>query len=264
MNLNQLIEKKIWENIRVDNECWTFLVSYKGRSSIAIHLPNKKQKYISPHRYIYQWCFGPITKSQDVLRRCNNQACVNPLHLYIGRSTRIVKLEKAFLFWKKVNKSGGEDTCWPWTGATNVSGYGKFTFWEAKKATTVGAHRFSYLLANGPISDDLFVCHNCPGGDNKLCVNPKHLWLGTNSENLMDASRKGTIARGDRNGSRLYPERLAIGETNANAKLSTIEVVEIRKKFHSGIRLSMLAKEYSVSRSTLGSLIKRETWRHVE
>lgn len=85
-------------------------------------------------------------------------------------------------FWERVQKT---DDCWLWTGSTDKDGYG--WFWVDGKTAT--AHRFSYALHNdGAIPDGLYVCHSC---DNPPCVNPDHLWLGTNQDNMDDCARKG-------------------------------------------------------------------------
>ena len=83
-------------------------------------------------------------------------------------------------FWMKVDKT---KTCWLWTASKNSLGYGRFKF----QGKTGGAHRYSYLLVNGPIPDGLCVCHKC---DVRACVNPKHLWLGTISDNAKDMVSK--------------------------------------------------------------------------
>ncbi len=86
------------------------------------------------------------------------------------------------LFWAKVNKSSG--ACWFWTVALHGSGYGIFGIGK----TTYRAHRISWTLKRGPIPKGLFVLHKC---DVRACVNPSHLFLGTNQDNVNDMIRKG-------------------------------------------------------------------------
>jgi HNH endonuclease len=90
-------------------------------------------------------------------------------------------------FWSKTRKTNG---CWLWIGAKNAAGYGK-VFWNKdteRRSVLTDAHRTSWLLHFGPIPDGCYVCHAC---DTPSCVNPQHLWLGTNSDNILDAIRKG-------------------------------------------------------------------------
>lgn len=92
-------------------------------------------------------------------------------------------------FFSKVNKTDG---CWEWTGSFTTTGYG--SFYDKKMYR---AHRFSWVLFNGDIPDGLHVCHTC---DNRKCVNPEHLFLGTNMDNLNDRQNKGRQAKGTKNG----------------------------------------------------------------
>ena len=84
-------------------------------------------------------------------------------------------------FWDKVDKTG---ECWIWTASKNKKGYGRFGFGSRAQL----AHRVSWLLSNGEIPDGMLACHTC---DNPPCVNPSHLWLGTQKDNVVDMSSKG-------------------------------------------------------------------------
>lgn len=84
-------------------------------------------------------------------------------------------------FWAKVDRSGD---CWVWTAYRNRNGYGQFWFNRSLHL----AHRVSWILTNGSIPDGLCVLHQC---DNPPCVNPAHLWVGTQVENIADRDAKG-------------------------------------------------------------------------
>lgn len=87
-------------------------------------------------------------------------------------------------FLRKIEKQ--ENGCWLTTSKPILnSGYAQFSYGKYGKIT---AHRLSYVLFNGDIKDGLKVCHSC---DNKRCVNPGHLWLGTQKQNLQDMKQKG-------------------------------------------------------------------------
>lgn len=94
-------------------------------------------------------------------------------------------MNRELLFWEKVEKTEG---CWEWRGCRQKKGYGQFSIGSNLH---VQAHRYSYQISVGPIPDGLFVCHH---RDNKGCVRPDHLFLGTNRENILDASAKGLLS----------------------------------------------------------------------
>jgi hypothetical protein len=89
-------------------------------------------------------------------------------------------------FWEKVSV-GTDDVCWNWQAATNNRGYGVIGVGPHSVETT---HRVSWTLRNGSIPDGLWVLHHC---DNRRCVNPLHLYLGTIAENTRDAVERGRI-----------------------------------------------------------------------
>lgn len=98
-------------------------------------------------------------------------------------SFRVPTLDR---FWSKVEKSSA---CWLWTGAT-IRGYGQISGYVDGKKRPLYAHRLSWELEHGPISDGKVVCHHC---DEPLCVRPDYLFLGSQHDNLTDARRKGRL-----------------------------------------------------------------------
>jgi hypothetical protein len=88
-------------------------------------------------------------------------------------------------FWDNVT-IGGVGDCWEWLRYTNVDGYGRLR-WNEKY---IGAHRVAWEKANGPIPGGMHVLHRC---DNPPCVNPSHLFLGTNKDNMDDRDSKGRL-----------------------------------------------------------------------
>jgi hypothetical protein len=135
------------------------------------------------------------------------------------------------------------DGCWLWMGVENSNGYGRFTHKDDHHL----AHRFGYELFFGSIPDGMNVCHRC---DNRKCVNPEHLWLGSQSDNLNDAVAKGRMHRPDTRADR-----------NGNTSLTWEKVRTIRSMHDSGVRKFHLASLFGVSPSTIGNIINQETWK---
>jgi len=140
-------------------------------------------------------------------------------------------------FWKKVAIDPGG--CWLWTGSKR-KGYGQLRVGHK----VFGAHCISWIIHNGSIPDGLCVCHDCPGGDNRACLNPEHLWLGTKKDNSIDAVEKGRHAR----------VRL-IGELNPSAKLTESEVNLIRQLSQNGVMQKSLCRQFGVAKSTICRIV---------
>jgi HNH endonuclease len=126
-------------------------------------------------------------------------------------------------FWARTQKSEG---CWTWVGCADRDGYGQIT----AAGRQLKAHRFSWELHNSAIPQGLCVCHRC---DNRACVNPEHLFLGTNRDNTRDKVAKG---------------RHPVGEASATSTLTNAEVEQIRQLLREGKQSqASIAREFGVT-----------------
>lgn len=145
-------------------------------------------------------------------------------------------------FWSKVDKSGGDEACWIWTGNRMRNGYGRFG--------QSLAHRIAYELTHGPIPDTLpCVCHRC---DNRICVNPAHLFAGTISDNNADRVTKG------REG-----VHVSYGERNGLSKLTETQVREVRRLWDRGEKARAISNATGIPVNNVYFIGRRETWKHL-
>lgn len=145
-------------------------------------------------------------------------------------------------FWKKVNKNG-PNGCWLWIGWAQ-EGYGRLT--DEAVGKEVGAHRYSYKLHKGD-PGPLLVCHTC---DVTLCVNPDHLYAGTQKQNMEDM-----VARKRQN--------KAKGVNAARSKLTESIVLEIRKDLATGMHDVAIMAKHGTSRGNIYAIKNRTTWKHI-
>lgn len=191
--------------------------------------------------------------------------------------------------WSKVDICS-EDECWVCQTKPSVGGYRRIKI----DGVSYRAHRLAWELSHGPIPDGLVVRHRCPTGPNPGCCNPKHLQLGSHADNVADREADGNTARGDRHGLRIHPERIARGERHGSrtkperlcrgdenvarkhpelmprgerhgrAKLTASKVRGIRAWGAKGWTHAQLAVAFHVRKPTIGQVLRRETWKHIE
>lgn len=149
-------------------------------------------------------------------------------------------------FWLKVNKNGAIPRhaphlgpCWLWTGARRSGGYGHVNV----AGRFVAAHRFALQLTGSQPRNDLAVLHRC---DNPPCVNPEHLRIGTQAENVHDMISKGR-------------QRYVIGESNASAKLTASAAIDI---YHCNEANAVIAARFGIDQTVVSRIKTGKAWQH--
>lgn len=216
------------------------------------------------YRFAWERKNGAIPTGMHLLHSCDNRRCVNVAHLSLGTNLDNIRdkqlrgrahrnssgfvrpkrsrvtVRQSFSSQYSIDPKSG---CWLWNRAL-VGGYGCVSV-RGKK---IKAHRWSYRLARGPIQRGLVVMHIC---DTPACVNPGHLRLGTQVENVLD-----TVSKRRHKG--------APGESNAKAKLTTRQVSEIRRRSLSGETRVSLSRQFGVSASMVSQIARGKAWKHQE
>lgn len=197
----------------------------------------------------------PCARVTSITLRC--LACGADFHPFQGReTTSFVCSRKCFSAYQVTNlRLSGEalrrrfekffektDGCWIWKGDKQSKGYGRISI----NSVDTLAHRFAYELYKGPITDGLFVCHTC---DNPACVNPDHLWLGTNQDNQIDCASKN----------RNYKLPWLGGSRHPRAVI-TEETAKAIKNFDGSNKDA--AEKFKVSKSVVSQIRTGQTWKH--
>jgi predicted XRE-type DNA-binding protein len=186
----------------------------------------------------YQWCKTPPRFCSS---RCHSDSRI------------IVDLDA--YFWSLVEKSEG---CWRWLGNIRADGYGRFATGEK----TIAAHRYSLALKLGrPLARGEQANHAC---HNRRCVNPAHLYAGTQKENIRDAMQAGRMAIQNPGFRRLLNKRLARGTRHHNAKLTDNLVRKIRALRADGWSQQRIADEVGIAQPNVSMVLLGKTWKHVD
>lgn len=137
-----------------------------------------------------------------------------------------------------------ETRCHNWSKGLDAGGYGQIKV----KGKTQNAHRVAYRYLVGEIPAGIHVLHRC---DNRRCINPLHLFLGTHAENMQDKAAKGRCG-------------CAKGEASGSAKLTAAQVVEIRALAQNGFTQKAIGLRFGVSQVTVGDIaVRRKSWAHI-
>lgn len=245
--------KRFWRRVEKGNgehDCWNWS-GYRGAKGHGIFVVDGK--IIGAHRISFELANGEIPEGMIVAHSCGNPACVNPNHLFIDSHSRkgsvldeykhqqhhSKSISWEYRFFTFVDKTSSPNGCWLWTGGVGKHRYGSFKINRKYNA----AHRVAYCIANnidiGELPQDLYVLHSC---DNPLCVNPDHLRLGTQIDNMMDMMIRG----------------------RKKTKLTSDQVREIRREFESGgITQLSLANKYDMNIASISDIVKYKQWKYV-
>jgi len=136
-----------------------------------------------------------------------------------------------------------KNKCWIWSGARHRYGYG-VVIYEGKVQCL---HRLMWIFYKGNIPDKMEICHNCPNGDNPLCCNPEHMFLGTHKQNLNDCKNKTGHQ---------------IGEKNCKAILTEKKVLKMRELHAKGKKIKEIAESFGLKYYTCLDVINRRNWSH--
>lgn len=195
------------------------------------------------HRFSYRLYVGEIPDGLCICHRCNNPGCVNPNHLFLGTYWERNKRDVKERFEEKFEED--ESGCWNWMAYKMPFGHGTFKIDGRMQL----AHRVAYQMYVGEIPEGICVCHHC---DNPCCVNPNHLFLGTQADNVQDCENKGRdVHRG------------SPGEKHGMAKLTEEQVRPIRKMWADGARNVDLAKRFGVSCATISRIVHYQHWKNI-
>lgn len=178
-------------------------------------------------------CGAPFSRQLSVMLASNRGKYCSRQCWRDSKGTALDRLMKG----RHITESG----CWEWTKATDTRGYGKIAF----NGKLISTHRLSaHLLLAFDLDPRVSVCHRC---DNPPCFNPEHLFLGSMSDNMTDASAKGRSS----------------GMARPESKVTDEQVREIRARHSAGETQRSISKDYELTFKAVNRIVLGKTWKHL-
>ncbi len=249
MYVSEFDINRFWNKVnkKGEDECWEWLGGIDSSNGCGIFYYNKISCFAHKMAYVLTYDTEEIIKNRDnIYHTCYNNICCNPKHLLIRKDWNKILVDNVLIdkFWKNVDKKS-DNECWMWIGNRSAR-YGKMGY----KYKIYRPHRFSYMIHNklDTIPEGMCVCHKC---DHPFCVNPDHLFLGTQLENIEDKVKKNRCQHMN-------------GETNGNAKLKDDDIIQIRELYADGMfSQKQLSDKFGVTSPMIGFIVRGENWKEV-
>lgn len=244
---------RFWKRVNTDGDCWLWTGALNGSRGQFTVTSQPKRIRKPAQTFAWEIEHGPVPDGHIIDPACGTDLCVRPSHLRAIDRASIYATSfesREADFWARVDRSGGDDACWPFRGSRSERGYGRF--WVSNQPH--GAHRLAWRYRHGRDPGESFVCHRC---DNPPCCNPDHLFLGAPADNSADMTTKGRSALQAR------------GAASPYARLTTEQVREIRRRYgepkgkggaHRGPSYEDLAREFGVHSQVIGRIIRGDLY----
>lgn len=219
-----------------DEDCWVWTGGKNtiGRPTMTKEVRVDGKRIVTtwyPQTVLYENFYNQKKPARYMDMTCGNKLCCNPAHM------RPRTFDNRF--WGKVEKSNDENGCWIWKGFLHKNGYGVINI-DGKNQFV---HRVSYQIAyNEEIPEDMMILHSC---NNRACVNPAHLRIGTHEQNMKDMTEASRQARGCYNG---------------NATLTEGQVLQIKEFISKGVPKKYIAMIFGTGFSTIKDIASGRTW----